>query len=371
MSGWASPPPPSDGEVGVHLGHVGAAEVVDDDVVGAAEGVEVDALDVVEVHRHVGDVAEEPDAPAVGGDVDVLGDVGAVEQHRVEAGLALERVVVVARVPDERVVAGAHEGGVVAVAAVEQVVALAAEEQVLAEAAVHRELDAVGFQRRGVHDVVAAQRVEGQPVVGLLLEEDVDRGLEAEDVDPAGVAGGTEHVVAVGAVDGDRVGRAVAAAVRPAQVEAGLRHVGAAEVADDDVVGAAERAEVDALDVVEVHRHVGDVAEEQDAPAVGDDVDVLGDVGAEEQHRVGAVLALERVVAVARVPLEHVVAGAHEGQVVAVVAEDEVVAVAAEEHVGALRAEERVVAGAAVDGQLDHAGRQRGRASRRRRRRAR
>ena len=115
------------------------------------------------------------------------------------------------------------------------------------------------------------------------------------------------------------------------------------------------------LDVVEVHGDVGDVAEEQHAPAVGRDVDVLADVGAEEEHRVGAVLALDRVVAVARIPLEHVVAGAQEGDVVAVVAEDEVVAVAAEEHVGALAAEERVVAGAAVDRQLDDAGRQRGR----------
>ena len=139
------------------------------------------------------------------------------------------------------------------------------------------------------------------------------------------------------------------------------RHVRAAQVADDDVVGAAQGPEVDALDVVEVHRHVGDVAEEEDAPAVGHDVDVLAGVGAEEEHRVGAVLALDGVVAVARIPLEHVVAGAHEGQVVAVVAEDEVVAVAAEEHVGALRAEEHVVAGAAVDRQLDDAGGQRGR----------
>ena len=48
------------------------------------------------------------------------------------------------------------------------------------------------------------------------------------------------------------------------------------------------------LDVVEVHRHVGDVAEEQHAAAVGDDVDVLAGVRAEEQHRVGAVLALDR-----------------------------------------------------------------------------
>ena len=63
-------------------------------------------------------------------------------------------------------------------------------------------------------DVVAAQAVERQPVVGLLLEEDVDRGLQPEDVDPAGVARGAEDVGALGAVDGDRVGRAVAAAVR-------------------------------------------------------------------------------------------------------------------------------------------------------------
>ena len=114
------------------------------------------------------------------------------------------------------------------------------------------------------------------------------------------------------------------------------------------------------LDVVQVHRDVGDVADEQRAPAVGQDVDVLGDVGAEEQHRVGAGLAFDRVVAVARVPLEDVVAGAEERDVVAVVAEHEVVAVAAEQHVGALAAEDGVVAGAAVDRELDHAGRQRG-----------
>ena len=134
--------------------------------------------------------------------------------------------------------------------------------------------------------------------------------------------------------------------------------VGAAEIADDDVVGAAERAELDRLDVVEVHRDVGDVAEEQRAPAVGDDVDVLAGVRAEEQHRVGAVLAFDRVVAVARIPLEHVVAGAEQGEVVAVVAEHEVVAVAAEDRVGALAAEDGVVAGAAVERELDDAGRQ-------------
>ena len=70
--------------------------------------------------------------------------------HRVESGLALERVVVVAGVPHERVVAGAEERGVVAVAAVDEVVALAAAQHVVAEPAVLGELDAVGLQRRGV-----------------------------------------------------------------------------------------------------------------------------------------------------------------------------------------------------------------------------
>ena len=69
-----------------------------------------------------------------------------LNSERVEAGLALDGVVVVARVPDERVVAGAHERGVVAVAAVDEVVALAAEEHVVAEAAVHRQLHGAGLE---------------------------------------------------------------------------------------------------------------------------------------------------------------------------------------------------------------------------------
>ena len=74
--------------------------------------------------------------------------------------------------------------------------------------------------------------------------------------------------------------------------------------------------------------------------AVGQDVDVLADVGAVEEQRVGAVLALDRVVAVARIPDEGVVAGAQQRDVVALVAVDEVVAVAAEQRVGALRCRE-------------------------------
>src|SRR5690606_35972169 len=43
-------------EVDVDLGHVGAGQVVHHDRVRTAEGVEVDTLDVVQVHHHGGDV---------------------------------------------------------------------------------------------------------------------------------------------------------------------------------------------------------------------------------------------------------------------------------------------------------------------------
>ena len=103
-------------------------------------------LDVVEVHGDVGDVAGEPHAAAVGRDVDLLGDVGAVEQQRVGAGLALDGVAAVAGVPDEGVVAGAQQGRVVAAAAVDEVVALAADDDVVAVAAVEREVDLAGVR---------------------------------------------------------------------------------------------------------------------------------------------------------------------------------------------------------------------------------
>src|SRR5262249_51818384 len=113
-------------------------EVVDRDLVSPATGGEVDDFDVIEVHGHGGDVTEEPNPSAVGRDVNLLGDSGAVELHRVEAVLALDDVVVVARVPDKGIVSGAHGGEVVAVAAVDEVVALAAEEVVGTESAIER-----------------------------------------------------------------------------------------------------------------------------------------------------------------------------------------------------------------------------------------
>ena len=114
----------------LNRGEVRAADIVDHDVVSTTQGVEVDLLDIVEVHNHVGDVAGKEYPPTIGHDVDVLGDVGAVEEQPVGPGLALNRVVIVARIPHECVAAGAHERQVITVTAIYQVVALATAHRV-------------------------------------------------------------------------------------------------------------------------------------------------------------------------------------------------------------------------------------------------
>ena len=75
-----------------------------------------------------------------------------------------------------------------------------------------------------------------------------------------------------------------------------------------------------------------------------------------EVQRVGAGLAFDGVVAVARVPVEAVVAGAEGRGVGALVAVDEVVAGAAEQDVGAVAAAQDVVAVAAVERELGERG---------------
>src|SRR5262249_6917363 len=93
-----------DAEVDLDLFHVGAGQVADRDVVGAARGSDVDGLNVVEVHGDVADVAgQRRVAVARGGEVHDLVDVGAVELQRIGAGAAVDRVVAVARIPDEGV----------------------------------------------------------------------------------------------------------------------------------------------------------------------------------------------------------------------------------------------------------------------------
>ncbi len=123
------------GEVDVDRVDAGACQVVDGDRVDAAEGLDVDLLDAVEVHRDEAEVAGESSAAAVGGDVDVLRAVAAVEVELVDAGLAFHGVAAVAGVPLEAVFALAQERPVGALVAVDLVVAVAADDRVGAVAA--------------------------------------------------------------------------------------------------------------------------------------------------------------------------------------------------------------------------------------------
>src|SRR5262249_26637645 len=190
-------------------GDAGAGEIVDGDGIGAAQGVERDALDLVEVHGYAGDVAGEARMGAVGRDVDLLGDVGAVEEQRVEAVAAVDGVAAVARVPDERVVAGTQQGDVIALAAPHEVVAGGADDHVIAGAAFQVEADQTGGEPAGIDDVIAAAPLNREEVVGVGVVDRHLRGQAADDDQLTGIRHG-DYVGSGGAVEDDVIGLSVA-----------------------------------------------------------------------------------------------------------------------------------------------------------------
>ena len=122
--------------------------------------------------------AEEAQPVAVRRQIDLLGRVGAVEEHRVGAVLALDGVAAVARIPDEGVVAGPEDREVVAAVAVDRVVAgaaaqrldaLAAGDRVVLRPAVERQGDRLRLEAGGRDGVVAAKAVDVELVVRLLV----------------------------------------------------------------------------------------------------------------------------------------------------------------------------------------------------------
>ena len=117
--------------------------------------------------------------------------VFAVEDERVEAAAAVDLVIAVARIPDERVVAGAEERRVGAFTANDRVVALAADEGVVAVAAVEgvvavaaEELICAGAAGQRVVAVAAEQLCGGQHCV---VERDRVVAVPAEHHDFGGV----------------------------------------------------------------------------------------------------------------------------------------------------------------------------------------
>ena len=367
MSAAPSPPPFGAAQVDVDPSDVGAAEVADDDVVGAAEGAELDVLDVVEIHRDVGDVAGEEHASAVGRDVDVLGDVGAEEQHRVGAVLALDGVVAVARVPLEHVVAGAHAArrrcrcrrrrsrcrrrrAIVSAPWLPRIVSLPAPPSSVSlmtpagsVVAVMPSLPPSAVDRR-------ASRWRLPRPVMLTCAGQADApttevpapktSMMSSPLVPLTI---TVSAAASPAVPPIVPARLTLTSVTSVPVRSLTVIVSAPPSALRLIVSTSFRS-MTMLPMLRVKRTRPPLAETSKFSAM---------CAAVEQHRVGAVLALDRVAAVARIPLERVVAGAEEGGVVALLAVDEVVAVAAEQGVVAVAAEDGVVAGAAVDRELD------------------
>src|SRR3954467_4422698 len=165
-------------------------------------------LDAVQVHRDGRDVTGEQRVRAVRRDADVLGDIGAVERERVGSGAAVDSVAAIARVPQERIVAGAEEGNVVAAAADHDVVAIAADEYVVAGAsgdavvpgaAIDGQLHhACGERGRGDR-VVAVHALDDECVVGTFCVGDGDSGREPGDGHRGPGAGDLDGVGPVGA----------------------------------------------------------------------------------------------------------------------------------------------------------------------------
>ena len=238
---------------------------------------------------------------------------------------------------------------VVATTAQEHVGALRAEQRVVTGAAVGRQVDDSGRRGRGGHAVVAAQGVDDEGVVGPFRAGDVDQRRQSDHARRGAGAEDVDDVVAVGAVDDDDVGCRVAGGATDGAGEAPveLDDVGAGQVVDDRGVGAAQCVHVDRFDVVEVHDDGADVAGEPHPAAVGGRLEDLGGAAAVEQHAVGAGLSFHDVAAVARIPLEDVVAGAQEPDVVALLAVDDVIADTTQQQIDAVAAQERVVADAA------------------------
>ena len=206
--------------------------------------------------------------------------------------------------------------------------------------------------------VVAVETVDGERVDRVLVLDRHPRG-QAGQRDARGVSAHVDGVVALGAVDDDAVGRAVAgdAAERAGEVGVDGADIGAGEVVDRDRVGTAERVEVDRLDAVGVHR---DAARGCGRTAAGcrspTDRPCSAAAAPLKTHRVGAGLAFDGVAAIARIPDERVVARAQLGEVVAPVAVDRVVPGAAAQLLHSGTAGEVVVSVPAVERRRDAVG---------------
>ena len=129
---------------------------------------------LVQVHRDVGDVAGEAGPTAIRRNVDFLADIGAVEEERVETGLTLDRIVVVAGIPHEHVIAVAKKRHVVAVIAEDEVVALTTDQKVVPQTSVQGQGQPAGSEARRIDCIGAGTAVHRQ-LIGRVGARDGDK----------------------------------------------------------------------------------------------------------------------------------------------------------------------------------------------------
>src|SRR5262249_27384527 len=157
----------------------------------------------------------------------------------------------------------------------QRVVAGTSDQDIVAISAVFGELNRRGGKQGGCDGIISCQGLDYQLVVGGFGAHDIDRSGQSSDVDTVCVAADRNDIVAVRAVDDDRVSRPIAPAAAgcSCQVQVDAGHAGAGQVIDGDGVGTAARREIDIFNSIDVHNDIGDVSGKPEATAVGRQVD--------------------------------------------------------------------------------------------------
>ena len=191
---------------------VGPREVVNGNHIGAAPGIELDEFNFVAVHDDAADVTGETQTRAVGREVDVFGNIGAVEKQRVLPRLTFYRIVAVARVPKECIVPLAAESDIDIPAPDHQVIAGAADQEVVAIASVQGEIHLAGRDIGRIDRIDATKAIDDQFILAGFARCDRYRRGESSDFDLTCRGPGRDRdVIVVGsAINDDRICLAVA-----------------------------------------------------------------------------------------------------------------------------------------------------------------
>lgn len=211
-------------------------------------------------------------------------------------------------------VLGATDRDVVPTPAEEHVVAVAANQPSFPSPAVQRELDGAGCQTGSVPKVVTRQASDQQRIVGGLLASKRDAHGQTLIAIPAGLP--PIDTTSSPLVPFTSTVSPWLSPVVPPRADARLRLTSVADVPVRSltvIVSAPSRAlKVDPLHPDDVRGDSGNVAKEPHALPIGRHIDRLVGPSAVDVQRVSTRLAFGRIVAVARIPSEHVIAAAHQ-----------------------------------------------------------